>query len=91
MDYEDLPFTELRDKAFDCAEKRHDLGFFVDLFNHTPSMQAASAEGGSLGDISGTLIDLVTASREAFTEETVGDMQPLFVARFATYLRDNCG
>lgn len=89
MSYEDLPFEELRDKTFAVAEKRHDLGFFYDLFKHTPSMQAASAEGGSLGDISGTLVDLVSASREEFTEENLGDMQPLFVARFATYLRDH--
>ena len=86
MDYEDLPYDELRDKAFDLAEKRHDVGFFVDLFNHTPAMQAASSEGGSLGDISGTIIELVRAARETFGEEQVGDMAPLFVANFATYL-----
>ncbi len=89
MDYEDLPYDELRDKAFDLAEKRHDVGFFVDLFNHTPAMQSASTEGGSLGDISGTIIELVRAARETFGEEQVGDMLPLFVANFATYLREH--
>lgn len=89
MAYEDLPYEELRDKAFDLAEKRHDIGFFVDLYNHSPSMVAASTEGGSLGDISGTLVDMVSASRETFTEDNVGPLQPLFVARFATYLRDH--
>lgn len=84
-----MPYTELRDKAFDVADERHDLGFFYDLFKHAPSMQAAQSEGGSLGDISGTLVDLVSASRETFTEDNVGDMQPLFVAKFATYLREH--
>ncbi|MBP7973306.1 MAG: hypothetical protein WBB44_01805 [Candidatus Nanopelagicales bacterium] len=89
MDYEDLPYEELRDKAFDLAEKRHDVGFFYDLFRHTPAMQATADEGGSLGDISGTLVELVAAARESFGEDSVGDMQPLFVANFATYLREH--
>ena len=50
-------------------------------------MQATSAEGGSLGEIGGTIIELVRAARETFGEEQVGDMKPLFVANFATYLR----
>lgn len=87
MDYEDLPYDELRDKAFQLAEKRHDIGFFLDLFNHTPAMQQASSEGGSLGELGGSIIEVVRAARETFGEEQVGDMQPLFVANFATYLR----
>lgn len=87
MDYEDLPYEELREKAFDLAEKRHDLGFFYDLFRHTPAINATAAEGGSLGDISGSILELVSAARETFGEEQVGDMEPLFVANFATYLR----
>ncbi len=89
MEYEDLPYDELRDKAFELAEKRHDVGFFYDLYRHTPAMGAMSSEGGSLGDISGSLIDMVTAARETFGEDSVGDMQPLFVAKFATYLREH--
>ncbi len=52
-------------------------------------MQATADEGGSLGDISGTLVELVAAARESFGEDSVGDMQPLFVANFATYLREH--
>lgn len=87
--YEDLPYEELRDRAFSLAERRHDLRFFIDLFNHTPAMQQASTEGGSLGEMSGSLIEVITAAREAFGHDKVGDMEPLFVARFATYLRDH--
>lgn len=89
MSYEDLPYTELRDKAFALAHKKHDIGFFYDLYRHAPSLQDAQAEGGSLGDISGTILDMVSAAEQTFGEENVGDMEPLFVAKFATYLREN--
>lgn len=91
MDYEDLPYDELRRKAFDLAEQRHDLRFFYDLFRHTPGMGAAASEGGSLGDISGSIIELVRAADETFGAEQVGDLEPLFVANFATYLRAHQG
>lgn len=88
---EDLPYDELRDRAFAVAEEHHDLGFFLDLFNHTPAMHDASDEGGSLGDISGSLIETVRAARQAFGEESVGPLEPLFRARFATYIREKQG
>lgn len=91
MSYEDLPYEELRDRAFSLAHQRHDIGFFIDLFNHTPAMRATASEGGDLGAIGGTVIELAAAAREAFGEESVGDLQPLFVARFATYLREHEG
>lgn len=86
---EDLPYTELRDRAFDLARDRHDIGFFVDLMSHTPAAAAMATEGGSLGDISGSIIDTIAAAREAFDADAVGDLEPLFVARFATYIRDH--
>jgi hypothetical protein len=90
VDYEEMPYEELREKAFDCAEERHDVTFFYDLFTHTQAMRDVSSEGGSLGDISGTLIELVRAAHEMFQEENVGDLEPLFVAKYATYLRAHC-
>lgn len=89
MAFEDLPYEQLREKAFAVAEKRHDWGFFYDLYRHTPAFNAMASEGGSLGDTSGSIIDMVDAARETFGHESVGEMEPLFVARFATYLRDN--
>jgi hypothetical protein len=86
---EDLPYDELRDRAFAIAEKRLDLGFFVDLFNHTPAMHDAADEGGSLGDISGSLVESVRAARQVFSGASVGDLEPLFRARFATYIREH--
>jgi hypothetical protein len=86
---EDLPYDDLRDRAFAIAEKRLDLGFFVDLFNHTPAMHDAADEGGSLGDISGSLVESVRAARQVFSGDSVGDLEPLFRARFATYIREH--
>lgn len=88
---EDLPYEELRHQAFELAEKRHDLGFFYDLLRHTSSLEAVSDEGGSLGDISGSFVGLVAAAKEAFGHESVGELEPLFVARFATYIREHGG
>lgn len=89
MSFEDLPYEELRDRAFSLAQERHDLKFFYDLYAHTPAMTAMADEGGSLGEIAGSLIEIVEGAREAFGAESVGDLRPLFVARFATYLREH--
>jgi hypothetical protein len=88
---EDLPYDELRDRAFEVAEEHRDLGFFVDLFSHTPAMIDAQTEGGDLGGISGSIVETVRAARQAFSSESVGDLEPLFRARFATYIREHQG
>jgi hypothetical protein len=86
---EDLPYEELRERAFSVAEHRHDLGFFLDLMNHTAALGATADEGGSLGEIGGSISETIAAARQVFGKEGVGDLEPLFRARFATYIRDN--
>lgn len=86
---EDLPYDELRDRAFALAERRRDLGFFVDLLNHTSALNNTADEGGSLGEIGGTISETITAARQVFGSDGVGDLEPLFRAVFATYIRDN--
>jgi hypothetical protein len=86
--YEDWPFEKLRDAAFDRARHRRDLSFFIDLMAHTPALTATADEGGSLGEISGSLMESFEAARQAF-REAPGDLEPLFRAVFATYLRDH--
>ncbi len=87
---EDLPFDELRHRAFHVAERHLDLGFFTDLFSHMPGMAAIEGEGGDLGAVGGTFIETVRAVREMFGEN---DLDPtteaLLRARFATYLREH--
>lgn len=86
---EDLPYDDLRDRAFAIAEDRHDYGFFIDLLNHTSALNAAAAEGGSLGEIGGSITETIAAARSVFGSDGVGEMEPLFRARFATYIRDH--
>jgi hypothetical protein len=88
LPYEDWQYEELRDAAFDRARKRRDLQFFIDLMAHTPALAATADEGGSLGEISGSFIESIEAAKEAFSKSP-GDLEPLFRAVFATYLRDH--
>jgi len=86
---EDLPFDELRHRAFHIAEKHVDIGFFTDLFSHMPGMVAIQGEGGDLGSIGGTFIETVRAVREMFGGDLDPDTEALLRARFATYLREH--
>lgn len=86
---EDLPYEELKHRAFKLAERRHDLGFFIGLFEHTPAINATADEGGSLGEFTGSLIEAIEAARQVFGEGSVGEAEPLFRARFASYLREH--
>ena len=88
---EDLPFDELRQRALSLAYKRHDVKFVFDLLAHSPGARAAAAEGGSLGDFTGSVADAVAAAEEVFGKESVGEAEPLYRARFATYLREHGG
>lgn len=87
---EDLPFDELRHRAFHIAEKHVDIGFFTDLFSHMPGMVAIEGEGGDLGSMGGTFLETVRAVREMFGS---ADLDPtteaLLRARFATYIREH--
>lgn len=86
--YEDWPYERLRDAAFDRARHHADLGFFVDLMAHTPALAATADEGGSLGEIGGSFIETIEAVRQAFSKDA-GELEPLFRAVFATYLREH--
>ncbi|MBU6245465.1 MAG: hypothetical protein KGP12_09645 [Actinomycetales bacterium] len=87
--YEDLPFDELRHRAFQVAEHHLDIGFFTDLFSHMPGMVAIEGEGGDLGSVGGTFIETVRAVREMFgSAEIDPTTEELLRARFATYLRE---
>lgn len=86
---EDLPYDELRERAFALAEQRRDIGFFFDLMNHTNALHATADEGGSLGEIGGSISETISAARQVFGTDGVGDLEPLFRARFATYIREH--
>jgi hypothetical protein len=87
---EDLPFDELRQRAFKHAEHHMDLGFFTDLFSHMPAMTAIEGEGGDLGAVGGTFIESVRAFREMFGDNEIDETtEVLLRARFVTYLREH--
>lgn len=86
--YEDWPYETLRDTAFERARQYRDLRFFIELMDHTPAMAATADEGGSLGEISGSLIETFEAAKSAFSGDP-GELEPLFRAVFATYLREH--
>ncbi len=88
---EDLPFDELRHRAFHVAERHADLGFFTDLFSHMPGMAAIEGEGGDLGAVGGTFIETVRAVRQMIGDADQLDetTTTLLRARFVEYLREN--
>lgn len=87
---EDLPFDELKARAFHVAEHHLDIGFFTDLFAHMPGMVAIEGEGGDLGAVGGTFIETVRAVRELFGKaEFDPTTEALLRARFATYIREH--
>jgi len=87
---EDLPFDELRHRAFHTAERHLDIAFFSSVFSHMPGMHAIEGEGGDLGSTGGTIIETVKAAREMFAKnpQLDPDTEALLRAKFATYLRD---
>lgn len=92
MSLEDLPFDELRHRAFHLAEKRLDLGFFTEVFSHMPGMVAIEGEGGDLGGIGGTFVETVRAVKQMFSGDEIDPTtESLLRARFATYLREHEG
>ena len=87
---EDLPFSELRERAFKRAEHHLDIGFFTDLFGHMPGMVAIEGEGGDLGAVGGTFWESIRAWREMTGDAELDETtQTLLRARFVTYLREH--
>ena len=87
---EDLPFDQLRQRAFHVAEHRMDLGFFTDLFSHMPGMAAIEGEGGDLGAVGGTFIETVRAVREMLGDKQLDPTtETLLRARFVSYLHEH--
>lgn len=88
-DFDQWPYEQLRRAAFERARQRLDLGFFAGLFEHTTALEKTMDEGGSLGDIGGSLAELFEAGQQVFGAEGVGEREPLFRAVFVNYLRQH--
>ena len=86
-DLDALSTEELRSRAFDKAEKAHDVGFVWDVVKHMRAAQAIAGEDGSSGAITGTITEAVHLVRELMGKEPLGQDEPLLRARFIDYLR----
>lgn len=83
----DWPYEDLKHAAFERARQRKDISFFIGLFDHTSAMAKTVDEGGSLGEIGGTISEMIEAGNQLFGSEGVGDLEPMFRAVFADYLQ----
>ena len=81
-----LSTEQLRRRAFDRAEERHDVGFFWDLVKHLEPSRDLAREDGSAGHIAGGFAEVVEVVRELFGRG-LGDAEPFVRARFIDYLR----
>jgi len=81
-----LSTDELRRRAFERAEHRHDVGFFWDLIKHLEPAHDLARDDGSAGHITGGIAELVEVVRELLGRG-LGDNEPLVRARFIDYLR----
>lgn len=86
-DFETLTTDELRQRAFEKAEKTKDVAFFWDLVKHMRGSQAIAGEDGSAGHITGSITEVVRLVRELMGKEPLGEDEPLLRARFLDYLR----
>jgi hypothetical protein len=82
-----LSTEQLRQRAFERAESRHDVGFFWDLLRHLPPTENVASEDASAGNITGGIAEAVEAVREMWGHD-LGEVEPLVRARFIDYLRD---
>ena len=83
---DELSTEQLRQRAFERAEHKHDVGFFWDLIKHLPSADDIATEDASSGHITGSVADLVEIVRELMGRD-LGDTEPLVRARFIDYIR----
>ncbi|WP_026923755.1 hypothetical protein [Glycomyces arizonensis] len=86
-DLDQLPTAELQQRAFALARHRHDWGFFIDLFRHTPAAAQADNLDPDVAEIGVAIDDLVAMWRQ-MTEGEWGEAEPLARARFVDYLRE---
>ncbi len=84
-DLDQLTTEQLRHRAFDLAEQRHDIGFFWDLVKHLEPSHELAREDGSSGHVTGGIAEAIEVVRELLGGKLSGNEE--FVrARFINYL-----
>jgi hypothetical protein len=82
-----LTTDELRHRAFELAEHKHDVRFFWDLVKHLRVSRDLATEDTSSGSLTGSIADAVSAVREMTTGGFDESEEPLLRARFIDYIR----
>lgn len=80
-----LSTEELRERAFDLARGRRDVGFFWQVLQHLPNADEAEALDGSPNSVGPTIDEAVALWRE-FTGHGYEESEPLLRAAFIDYL-----
>ena len=80
-----LSTEELRERAFDRARERRDVGFFWSVLRHLPNADEAAALDGSPNSVGPTVDEAVALWRE-FTGHGYEETAPLLRAAFIDYL-----
>jgi hypothetical protein len=80
-----LSTEELRERAFDLARERRDVGFFWSVLQHLPNADEAEALDGSPNSVGPTIEEAVALWRE-FTGHGYEESEPLLRAAFIDYL-----
>lgn len=84
---EALSTEELRHRAFELAESRHDVRFFWDLIQHLPAAVDVATEDGSAGNITASITETVELVRGLFGKGAdYSAVEPLLRARYLEYL-----
>ena len=82
---EALSTEELRHRAFDLAEHKHDVRFFWDVIKHMKASHDIASEDASSGNLTGSIAESVRVVRE-LTSGELGEDEPLLRAKFIDYL-----
>ncbi|GAB3796666.1 hypothetical protein [Micromonospora zhanjiangensis] len=80
-----LSTEELRERAFEVARHRRDVGFFWSIVRHLPNADEAEALDGSPNSVGPTVDEAVALWRE-LTGHGYEESAPLLRAAFIDYL-----
>jgi hypothetical protein len=80
-----LSTEELRERAFDVARRRRDVGFFWSVVRHLPNADEAEALDGSPNSVGPSVDEAVALWRE-LTGHGYEESEPLLRAAFIDYL-----
>ena len=81
-----LSTEELRHRAFELAEHKHDVRFFWELIKHMKASSDIASEDASSGNLTGSIAESIRIIRE-LTSAELGEDEPLLRAKFIDYLR----